>query len=236
MTVTAIRHVAFEDLGSFETVLRGADCAITYVDAPVQELAEIDGIAPDLLVVLGGPIGAYQERAYPFLRAELRLLEMRLAERKPTLGICLGSQLLARALGARVYGGHMREIGWGPLTLTQAGRGSSVAHLAGEHTQVLHWHGDTFDLPAAAVLLASNGAYAHQAFAWEGCALGLQFHPEVTSRGLERWYVGHAAEAASAGISIERFRAESEQYAPLLQAYAELFLHAWLEASAELGK
>jgi len=227
-TVTAIRHVPFEDLGSFDILLRNADFAITYVDAPTDDLTEIDSVFPDLFVVLGGPISAYQERAYPFLREELRLLERRLAARKPTLGICLGSQLLARVLGARVYAGHAKEIGWGPLTLTQAGRDSSIAHLAGDHTPVLHWHGDTFDLPSGATLLASDDVYANQAFAWDNFVLGLQFHPEVTARGLETWYVSHASELASTDISLEHFRIESEQYAPVLQSYAELFLHAWL--------
>jgi GMP synthase (glutamine-hydrolysing) len=231
MKLTAIRHVPFEDLGSFEVLLRNADFAITYVDAPTDDLNEIDSVAPDLFVVLGGPIGVYQDRAYPFLREELRLLERRLAARKPTLGICLGSQLLARVLGARVYAGHAKEIGWGPLTLTQAGRASSVAHLAGEHTSVLHWHGDTFDLPSGATLLASDEVYTNQAFALENFVLGLQFHPEVTARGLETWYVSHAAELASTDISLERFRIESEQYAPVLQSYAELFMHAWLRSA-----
>jgi GMP synthase (glutamine-hydrolysing) len=93
---------------------------------------------------------------------------------------------------------------------------------------VLHWHGDTFDLPAGAVLLASNRAYPHQAFSWEKCVLGVQFHPEVTARGLEAWYVGHAAELTQAGVAVEDLRLESASYAPTLEAYAEMFLHGWL--------
>jgi GMP synthase (glutamine-hydrolysing) len=227
-TITAIRHLPFEDLGSFEIPLRNANFTITYVDAPTDDLTEIDPVIPDLFIVLGGPIAAYQDRTFPFLRDELTLLEKRLIARKPTLGICLGSQLLARALGARVYRGHANEIGWGALALTQAGRDSSVAHYAGEHTPVLHWHGDTFDLPNGAMLLASDDIYAHQAFVWDSCVLGLQFHPEVTARGLETWYVSHAAELESADISLENFRIESNQYAPVLQSYSELFLHSWL--------
>jgi GMP synthase (glutamine-hydrolysing) len=231
-TVTAIRHVPFEDLGSFETLLHNADFAVTYVDAPTADFSDVEVEAADLLVLLGGPMGAYEERSFPFLREELTLLERRLAARGPTLGICLGSQLLARALGARVYRGHAKEIGWGPLALTKAGRNSSLTHLAGEHMPVLHWHSDTFDLPDDAALLASSEAYAHQAFSWGSCALGLQFHPEVTARGLEAWYAGHVAELAAADISVENFRLESEQYAPVLQSYAELFIHGWLRSVA----
>lgn len=230
-SVLALRHVPFEDLGSFETLLRNADFSITYVEAPTADLGEIDACAPDLLVVLGGPIGAYEEREYPFLRLELQLLERRLASARATLGICLGSQLLARVLGARVYPGRQKELAWGPLSLTPAGRAGSMAHLAGEHTPVLHWHGDTFDLPSGATLLASTPTYEHQAFCWKDRVLGLQFHPEVTARGLEAWYVGHARELAAEGIDIERLRIESEQYAPVLQAYAEVFLHRWLTSA-----
>jgi GMP synthase (glutamine-hydrolysing) len=228
-----LRHVAFEDLGSFEVLLRNADFEITYVDAPTTDLSTVDASAPELLVVLGGPIGAYQEREYPFLRAERALLERRLSEHGPTLGICLGSQLLAQALGARVYRGPRKEIGWAPLDLTPEGHRSVLSRLDGAHTPVLHWHGDTFDLPDGATLLASTPAYAHQAFSWGQAVLGLQFHPEVTARRLEAWYVGHAGELQLEGIDADNLRVEGEQFAPLLQSYAEPFLHAWL-ASAGL--
>jgi GMP synthase (glutamine-hydrolysing) len=132
-----------------------------------------------LLIVLGGPIGAYETDTYPFLAAEIALLERRLMHDRPTLGICLGSQLMAKALGARVFPGPLKEIGWGRIDLTEAGAGSSLASLGSEDSEVLHWHGDTFDLPAGAVRLACNANYENQAFAFGQAALALQFHAEA---------------------------------------------------------
>src|ERR1700743_576111 len=118
-TLLAIRHVAFEDLGGFEAPLAEAGYAIRYADMGVDAIAGFG--APDLLVVLGGPIGVYEDDLYPWLKDEIALIAARLKAQKPTLGICLGAQLMARALGARVYPGRAKEIGWKPLTLTSAG-------------------------------------------------------------------------------------------------------------------
>jgi GMP synthase-like glutamine amidotransferase len=139
----------------------------------------VDPLMPDLLVCLGGPIGAYEEAAYPFLRDELALIERRLAAARPTLGICLGAQLMARALGARIYPAPAKEIGWGEVRLSEAGQKGPLRHFAG--VPVLHWHGDTFDLPKGAELLASTVLCANQAFAFGRYALAFQFHPETTA-------------------------------------------------------
>ena len=225
----AIRHVAFEDLGSFAAVLERRGWTISYRDAAVDDLAAAELGTTDLLVVLGGPIGAYEDEVYPFLVDELRVIERRLAAGRPVLGICLGSQLMARALGARVYPGTGKEIGWAPLQLSEAGRASCLAAL-GEGTPVLHWHGDTFDLPEDAELLASTPRYLNQAFAWERHGLALQCHIEVEALGLERWYVGHASEiAATPGVAVPVLRAEARHWAPLLAPRAARCLEAWLD-------
>ncbi len=229
-TVVAIRHVPFEDLGSFSEPLVEQGYQLQYVEAGRDELADLDALQPALVVVLGGPIGATDERDYPFLADELRLLEKRLRHERPTLGICLGSQLMARALGARVYPGPQKEIGWARLSLAPHGETSCLRHLSPERTRVLHWHGDTFDLPDNALRLASTPVCENQAFAWGKNALALQFHPEATRKGLERWFIGHTCEiAATPEVTVANLRADTARWGAMLEAQGQKFLHEWLQ-------
>ena len=227
-TVLALRHVAFEDLGSFAPVLAERGYAIRYLEAGYDDLALVDPLTDDLLVALGGPIGVYEDEAYPFIRGALAMLRARLDAGRAVLGVCLGCQMLARALGSAVYPGGRKEIGWGPLTLTEAGHASPLAALA-DGTPVLHWHGDTFDLPDGATLLASTDLYPNQAFAWGQRALGLQFHLETTARGLERWFIGHAGEIAhTPGLSVPALRAATAQHAVAAEERGRRCLTHWL--------
>ena len=229
-TVVALRHVHFEDLGAFEPVLAARGYTVRYHDAGVDDLSALDTESATLLVVLGGPIGAYQEEQYPFLKDELRLLEARLSRGAPTLGICLGAQLMARALGARVYPGPRPEIGFAPIQLTGEGRDSCLAPFGEEGATVLHWHGDTFDLPDAAVRLASTEICQNQAFAWGRNVIGFQFHPEARFHGFERWLVGHACEIGSVpGLSPEGLRAQAVRHAAAVEARAARCLDVWLD-------
>jgi len=228
-TALAIRHVPFEDLGSFAPELRQRGFLVGYRDAGLDDLRARDIIDADLVIVLGGPIGAYETRAYPFLPGEIDTIERRLKAGRPVLGICLGSQLMAKALGARVYKGRRKELGWGPLELSKDGRLSPLREL-GARTAVLHWHGDTFDLPKGATLLASTKLYANQAFAWGERALALQFHPEATAGGLERWFVGHALEIATTrGVDVASLRRQTRRAAPRLEERGPRVLVAWLD-------
>jgi GMP synthase (glutamine-hydrolysing) len=224
----AIRHVQFEDLGTLGPVLEDAGYRVRYADACVDDVASVDPIATDLVVVLGGPIGAYEDDIYPTLKDELKLLEKRLAAQRPTLGICLGAQLMARALGARVYPTGGKEIGWSPVTLSAVGRESAFRHLGQDGVAVLHWHGDTFDLPQGATLLASTAFCRNQAYSWGANALGFQFHPEATAARLEQWFIGHACELGAAKIPVSALRADTGKYAARLQTEARKCFSEWL--------
>jgi GMP synthase (glutamine-hydrolysing) len=223
--------VAFEDLGLLAPLLATRGHHVSYVDMPTADLDAVDVLSPDLLVVLGGPIGVYENDRYPFVDRELDWLASRIAARRPLLGICLGSQLIAKALGARVYPSGVKEIGWAPVTLTPAGAASCLAHLA--NTPVLHWHGDTFDLPDGAVHLASTPVCRHQAFAYGEHTLALQFHAEAAGRALEAWFVGHTCEiAATAGLSVNALRAATLRHSPLLAERGRACFSEWLAAQA----
>jgi len=188
-SAVAIRHVGFEDLGAFAPALRTPGYQIHYWDIGEQELWTLEPVKTDLLIVLGGPIGAYEDEAYPFLAEEIAILEQRLAVNRPTLGVCLGAQLIARAAGARVFPNGAKEIGFAPIRLTQAGRSSCLAPFA-DAPMTLHWHGDTFDLPAGAERLAATDLCENQAFAMGSNIVGFQFHPEASAKGFEKWFGG----------------------------------------------
>jgi len=227
-----LRHVAFEDLGSLEPVLRERGFAIETVDVATARFPLPQAESCDLLVVLGGPIGVYDHKDFPFLTSEIACIAARLHARLPTLGICLGAQLMTAALGARVYPGeHGAEIGWSTIEAASSEVAPDwFAPLLAPGLPVFHWHGDTFDLPPGTVHLAKTYRYINQAFTIESYALALQFHPEVTANGLERWYVGHACELHHAGITAVSLRADAKRYAPALEEAAVRFWKLWLES------
>ena len=233
-TVNVIRHLAFEDLGSFTSVLQINGYQINYIEAAdfaltPDDMMKIDALSDDLLVILGGPISVNDVAMFPFIEAEISLLKQRIDADKPTLGICLGAQLIARALGADVYSGDTKEIGWHKLHLTAAGEQSALRYLSAEHCNMLHWHGETFDLPEKAVLLASSQAYENQAFSYGDKVLALQFHPEVTQLSMEKWLIGHIGEIMQTDdVSVEQLRANTRQYANQLEMQGELFFKSWL--------
>ena len=223
-----IRHVAFEDLGLWNAPI-AARSSIRYLQAGIDDLSRCGSESPDLLVVLGGPIGVYEADQYPFLTGELDVIRQRLAQKRPTLGICLGAQLIAAAAGARVYPSGVKEIGWGSIALTDAGNATCLQHLAASNYTVLHWHGDTFDLPAGAQLLASTSLVKHQAFSIGHNVLALQFHAEADPKSMESWLIGHTCELSNAKIKPADLRSQTKNLSISLRASSERAINAWLK-------
>jgi GMP synthase (glutamine-hydrolysing) len=229
-TCLVLRHLAFEDLGTLAPVLTAADYAIAIHDLGVGPLPRDQIASADLLVVLGGPIGVYESAVYPFLTPEIAAIRARLGTQRPTLGICLGHQLIATALGAVVAPGPAKEIGWGLVQLTRAGDGSVLAPL--RDVPVLHWHGDSAELPAGAVCLAETDICRNQAFAIGRHVLALQFHIEVDPGRIEQWLVGHTMELAKAGIDPRAIRADTAQHGPAMAKIGPAIVARWLEGIA----
>ncbi|MBF6987582.1 MULTISPECIES: glutamine amidotransferase [unclassified Cupriavidus] len=227
-TTHVIQHLAFEHAGVIGNALRARGHALRAFQAGVDDLRPIVDDPADLLLILGGPIGVYETDAYPWLEGEIALIRQRLAAGGKMIGVCLGAQLIARAAGARVYPGT-REIGWAPIVPTPAGRDSALGELVGANWEVLHWHGDTFDLPPGAELLASTAAVTNQAYAIGNQVLALQFHPEVMPADIEAWLVGHTVELGKAGIDPRTIRARTAEVGAKVAAAGERMFARWLE-------
>jgi len=217
-----IQHVEMEGPGRIAEVLAEREVSVEIVEvwrgAAVPKVVAEDQI----LVVMGGGMGVgdRDDPRYPFLNPEIELLRRALADGRGILGVCLGSQLLAAAAGARVYpnvrndGQRVREVGWGAVRLVDGAEEPALAGLGAEQT-VLHWHGDTYDLPAGAVRLASTDVCANQAFRIGPRAFGLQFHVEADAALAKRWAVEDAdfVRAARGADGPAAVIAESERLA-----------------------
>jgi GMP synthase (glutamine-hydrolysing) len=179
MQVLAFRHVPCEDAGLIAPILAARGIEVVYADES-SDWRQAAG-----LLFMGGPMSANDD--LPFIHREIQTIREAVAEGRPVLGVCLGSQLLARALGARVYRNAVKEIGWMPVHWTEAaGRDRLFAGLRSPET-VFHWHGETFDLPEGAEWLAWSDRCRHQAFRYGANAYGLQFHLEVTPAMISAW-------------------------------------------------
>jgi GMP synthase-like glutamine amidotransferase len=184
LRIHCFQHVDFEDLGCIKSWIEQNSHSLTYTrfyaNQPIPESDQYDW-----LIVMGGPMGVYDDAEYPWLKDEKVAINQAIDASKTVIGICLGSQLIAEALGARVYKNPEKEIGWFDITLTDyalaqcwLGKDSKLAF------KVFHWHGDTYHLPPQAIHLAYSQACVNQAFIYNGKVLGLQFHFEVTRQSI----------------------------------------------------
>jgi GMP synthase (glutamine-hydrolysing) len=229
--VLVLQHIACEPPAAFEDELRerGFDLVRVELDEgePLPDWREFAAV-----VVMGGPMGAYEDGAYPWLEPEKRLLREAVAADVPVWGVCLGAQLLAASLGARVYKGDRPEVGLLPVELTPDAGADPVFGAAPSSFTTLQWHGDTFELPAGATLLASSPAYPNQAFRI-GRSYGLQFHVEVALELATEWgevpAYAESLEATLGAGALERLLAGVAEHAPAMVTLARELFGRWLE-------
>ena len=230
-TLLVLQHIACEPPAAFEDELRSRGLDLVRV-----ELDEGDAL-PEWrqfagLVVMGGPMGAYEEAAHPWLAAEKQLIREAAQAGHPVWGVCLGAQLLASALEADVYPGPQAEVGVLPVELTAAASQDPVFGEAPRSFPTLQWHGDTFDLPDGATLLASSPEYANQAFVYQR-AYALQFHLEVSPTLADEWgevpAYAQSLEAILGPGALERLVAEVAEHASTTVPLARAVFGRWLE-------
>jgi len=227
------QHDPFVELGFFAEVLdkQGASyrtIRLFHGEMPAEEWEHVRA-----LIILGGEMGVNDEESFPFLRWEKRIIRAAIEDNVPTLGICFGAQLVASTLGAAVYHGQVKEIGWSPVSITAHGQVDSLLGYLPENATVFQWHGDGFDLPPGAVRLATSPYYENQAFRLGKSVYGLQFHLEVTPRMIARWIDERSKELAQAPYVLpDKILSDTQSYAPTLKYYGERFLSEFIRRAA----
>lgn len=222
-----IRHTPYEGIAGFREPVEAAGYQLDRIDVTDSDFARVNFNAPDLLILMGGPMGVYERETNPWIDCEVDRLASRVSLGLPTLGVCLGAQMIAQAMGAAVFVGPVREVGFAPVTLNAAGADSPLRHVA--DVPVLHWHGDTFPLPDGAELLASTPGCAHQAFRRGPELLALQFHAEMgEDPRFAEWLDGSDDYVAGAGTNVERLREEHERHGPRAVAAGRAMIAEWL--------
>ena len=231
--ILVFQHVAAEPLGTLDPLIRARGHRIRFVNFDREPDAQPSVDRYRGLVVLGGPMNVDEQARHPHLRTELLAIERMLAQGKPVLGICLGAQLLAHALGARIERTPVPEIGWYPLRTTAAGRDDPVLAPLGEESQVFQWHGRRFDIPDGAAHLAGSAQCAQQAFRHGDNAYGFQFHLEMDEPLVERWLANPAYrdELAASGLphDAHAIRAQTRHHIVGMQRRADAVFNAFLD-------
>ena len=221
-----IRHTPYEGIAAFGPPIEAAGYRLELVDVDDPAFAGLDFDLFDLVIPLGGPMGVYQRERYPWIDGEIARLSRRIAADRPVLGVCFGAQIVAAAMGVEVRRGPIKEVGFAPVTLTREGLASPLRHL--EAVPILHWHGDTFNLPAGATLLASTPSYAQQAFV-RGNVLALQCHAEMgLDASFEVWLEGSDNYLAKAGTDAASLWRDYARLGPACAAAGTVMIGEWL--------
>ncbi len=220
MQVLIVKNIPLEGPGTIEDFLRERGIPYTIAELSKGETVEDTGLYSHL-VVMGGPMAVYEMDRYPYLRGEAELIRSFIDEGKAVLGVCLGAQMVAHCLGARVYPGEVKEIGWYEVDITpegmEDGAFSTLAVEGRPVAEVFQWHGDTFDMPEGAVRIASSSSYPNQAFRYGSRVYALQFHIEVTPEILREWFEGEE------GVDVGELLARTEKIFPAYRKRAEGF-------------
>jgi GMP synthase (glutamine-hydrolysing) len=225
--IWVLQHHPVENLGAIADSLEEAALAWQYVrvfdGAPIP--ADMKGAGG--LIVMGGPETVYRLDRYPYLRDEIQLIESALRDNKPILGICLGAQLLAAALGATVKRGESREIGWYLVRLANAANDDRLMRGLPTEFMAAHWHSDVFELPNGAVALASSAKTANQAFRFGNNAYGLLFHAEITQERLGKLVSEFGEDLKRVGIDGDSFVVDAPEYLPTLSEIGATIFSRW---------
>lgn len=231
--ILVLQHVHCETLGTIAEALEASGLTARYVRPFAGQPVPRDMDEAAGLIVLGGPMGVHEQGRYPFLRDELRLIEAALRAEKAVLGVCLGSQLLAAALGAQVRRGKQKEIGWYPIRPAPAALADPLWTGLEPSLVAYHWHGDVFDLPAGATLLASSDRTAHQALRYGRAAYGLLCHLEVTHEIIAAMVATFADELREVGLEGEAVLQGAEVHLPRLREIGSVVFRRWASLAAE---
>jgi len=224
-----IRHVPYEGVAGFRAPIEAAGYDVDRIDVADPAFATLDLREPDLLIMMGGPMGVYEQDRYPWITCQLRRLAARLEAGRPTLGVCFGAQMIAAALGAKVYAGPAKEVGFHPVKVHDHALNSPLRHIVG--VPVLHWHGDTFTLPDNVELLASSHVYDHQAFRRGRNLLALQFHAEMgEDERFNAWISEWPESVIEAGGTEDDLRQAHDSLGPAAVAAGRAMIAEWIDS------
>lgn len=222
-----IRHVPHEGVAGYRQPIEDHGYLVDRIDVTDPAFSTLDLCEPDLLIMMGGPMGVYEQEAHPWIACQMRRLARRLEADRPTLGVCFGAQMIAAALGAEVYAGPAKEVGFHAVRVHDHALEGPLRHIAG--VPVLHWHGDTFTLPDNVDLLASSHLYAHQAFRRGNNILALQFHAEMgMDPRFDAWIDQWPGAVIEAGGDEASLRKAHEELGPGAVAAGRSMIGEWL--------